>query len=127
MHHRPRVLIVDDDPSIRTWLRLALAASDEFTVIGEAADGADALERAVALQPDAVVTDLRMPVIDGYTTVVMLQRRMPHVRIVVHSAEEDISTLRDVRKLGVPLVTKTGDAEPILVALRTATSPAFSA
>ena len=127
MHHRPRVLIVDDDKHVRTWVRMALTASEEFVVVGEARDGAEAIEHAVALSPDAVVMDLRMPVVDGYTALVMLKRRMPDIRVVVHSAEGEIDSVRNVRSLGVPVVPKTGDVDHLLDALRSATASLLSA
>jgi len=127
VERRLRVVIADDDPSIRAWVRVALECTGAYEVVGEAADGAEALERVVALSPDAVVMDLQMPIVDGYTAVVMLQRRQPHVMVVVHSAEEDEVQLRDVNALGVPVVHKNGDAEPLIAALRNASVSALPA
>ena len=113
-----RVVVVDDDPSIRAWTRMALESCDDLMVVGEATDGADAVERAVALHPDAIVMDLQMPVVDGYTALVMLQRRLPHIHVVVHSGEDDADLLHDVRRLGVVFVPKTGDADALIEAVR---------
>ena len=124
MKPRIRVLIVDDDPSIRTWARMSLAITDDLEVVGEAADGAEAMERAVTLRPDVIVMDLQMPIVDGYTTLVMLQRRSPDIRIVVHSAEDEPEMLADVRRLGVPFVAKTGDPDALAAAVHAAMAPA---
>ncbi|MEU8249253.1 response regulator transcription factor [Nonomuraea sp. NPDC048916] len=60
-----RVLIADDQGMVRTGFRVFLSAQPDIEVVGEAADGAQAVERAVALAPDVVLMDVRMPVMDG--------------------------------------------------------------
>ena len=60
-----RVLLVDDQPLLRTGFRLILEAEPDLTIVGEASDGAEALELARSLQPDVVLMDIRMPHMDG--------------------------------------------------------------
>ena len=60
-----RVLVVDDQPAFRTVLRTVLEAEPAYTVVGEAADGEEAVTLALALRPDLVVMDLRLPGVDG--------------------------------------------------------------
>ncbi|WP_211348730.1 response regulator transcription factor [Nocardioides litoris] len=60
-----RVLLVDDDPLVRSALRLMLGGQQEIEVVGEAVDGQDALDRAAELSPDVVLMDIRMPRMDG--------------------------------------------------------------
>jgi DNA-binding NarL/FixJ family response regulator len=60
-----RVLVVDDDPDIRAGLREILGAADDLRIVGEAGDGASAVERTARLRPDVVLLDIRMPVLDG--------------------------------------------------------------
>ena len=60
-----RVVIVDDDPAIRAVLRLLLRREPDLQVVGEAADGLEAIERVAALRPDVVVMDAQLPRIDG--------------------------------------------------------------
>ncbi|WP_018179245.1 response regulator [Jongsikchunia kroppenstedtii] len=59
------VLLVDDDPMVRTGLSMVLSADDSIAVVAEAADGAEALLRARELRPDVVLMDLQMPHVDG--------------------------------------------------------------
>ena len=60
-----RVLLVDDQPLLRTGFRMILDAAPDLTVVGEAADGLEAIEQADRLRPDVVVMDIRMPRLDG--------------------------------------------------------------
>ncbi|WP_406231956.1 response regulator [Nocardia sp. NBC_01009] len=60
-----RVLVVDDQDLFRAGFRLILDAQPDITVVGEAADGLEAIEQAIALAPDVVVMDVRMPRLDG--------------------------------------------------------------
>ena len=60
-----RVLIADDQPLIRAGMAMLLAATSNIEVVGEAADGAEAVEKAAQLQPDVLLMDVRMPTMDG--------------------------------------------------------------
>ena len=60
-----RVVLVDDQPLVRTGLRMILSAVDDIEVVGEAADGAEAISACAELSPDVVLMDVRMPGVDG--------------------------------------------------------------
>ncbi|CAM5578312.1 DNA-binding response regulator OS=Streptomyces alboniger OX=132473 GN=CP975_06450 PE=4 SV=1 [Streptomyces alboniger] len=60
-----RVLLVDDQPLLRTGFRMILEAKQDLAVVGEAGDGLQALDQVRALQPDVVLMDIRMPRMDG--------------------------------------------------------------
>ena len=76
-----RVLLVDDDALVRAGLRMILSSSDETEVVGEAADGADAVAAVQSHRPDVVLMDIRMPGMDGIAATSALRRLVapPHV------------------------------------------------
>jgi DNA-binding NarL/FixJ family response regulator len=78
-----RLLIADDQELIRIGLRLFLQTQDGLEVVGEAADGREALERAAELAPDVVLMDVRMPVMDGVEATARLTRSDAPPRVLV--------------------------------------------
>ena len=78
-----RLLIADDHPVVRDGLRGIFEASSEFEVVGEAASGREAVDRAEALRPDVVLMDLRMPELDGVSAIRMLAQRGVGSRVLV--------------------------------------------
>ncbi len=83
-----RVLIVDDHSLFRSGLARLLAAHG-LEVVGEAADGVEALACALRTQPDIVLMDLRMPHCDGLAATRLLRERMPNVKVVILTASDD--------------------------------------
>jgi DNA-binding NarL/FixJ family response regulator len=77
-----RVLVVDDHPLYREGLTAALSASGEIEVVGEAADGAEAVTRAEELRPDVVLMDLHMPGVNGIEATRRLSARQPEVAVL---------------------------------------------
>lgn len=88
---RRRVLIVDDSPRVRQELRTLLPLAGEIEIVGEAADGQEAILLVQALRPDVVLMDLEMPVLDGYEATRQIKAGSPFCRVValtVHGYEE---------------------------------------
>ena len=78
-----RLLIVDDQPLIRRGLGMMLAAEPDIEVVGQAADGLEAIEKALATQPDIVVMDLQMPRASGIVATREITAKLPATRVVV--------------------------------------------
>lgn len=95
-----RLLIVDDIAQVRQGLRTVLplaaeAAGLQIEIVGEAKDGAQAVELAAGLCPDAILMDLEMPVMDGCTAARLIRQQQPTVRLValtVHTSPEVCAT-----------------------------------
>ena len=77
-----RVLIVDDADPIRLLLRGMLGTADGVEVVGEAGDGAEAIELARRLRPDVVIMDVTMPVMDGVEATSVIVEELPEVRVL---------------------------------------------
>lgn len=84
-----RLLIADDQPLIRRGLALMLGAEEGIEVVGQAADGQQALALAHALNPDVVVMDLQMPRMGGVAATRQLAQELPRVRVVVLTTFDD--------------------------------------
>jgi DNA-binding NarL/FixJ family response regulator len=90
-----RVLVVDDHPVVRSGLAGMLAVEDDLEVVGEAADGREAVALATSLRPDVVLMDLRMPVLDGVAATAGIVGTGPRV-VVLTTYDTDADILRAV-------------------------------
>src|SRR6478672_2807484 len=77
-----RVLLVDDESLVRRTLKQILSAYKDLEVVGEAANGEEAMSAVDRLQPDVVVMDIRMPAFDGIAAVQAIREKYPHVKII---------------------------------------------
>jgi two-component system nitrate/nitrite response regulator NarL len=80
-----RVLVVDDHPVVRKGILSSLADQPEVTVVGEAGDGQQAVQKAKELKPDIIVMDVEMPRMSGLMAAEMLRRELPDIRILMLS------------------------------------------
>jgi two-component system, NarL family, response regulator LiaR len=94
---------VDDHSMVREGLKMYLGFDNSLEVIGEASNGAEALEQAAKLQPDVVLMDLIMPVMDGVTTIGELKKRHPDIEIIALT-----SVLEDEKVIGAVQAGATG-------------------
>jgi len=78
-----RILLVDDQALLRMGFRMVLEAEDDFTVVGEAGDGAAAVRLATSLLPDVILMDVRMPGIDGIEATRLITEAHPQIRIII--------------------------------------------
>jgi two-component system, NarL family, response regulator NreC len=94
------VLIADDHGLVRTGLLMILETEPDIRVVGEAADGARALELALALRPSIVLADISMPPPDGIELTRLLRRDLPGTRTLVVSMHEDEGIVREALAAG---------------------------
>ncbi len=96
---RPRVLVVDDHDLLREAL-VELLTQAGFEVVGQAADGADAVALAKQLDPDVVVLDLRMPVLGGLDATRLIKEACPAVQVVLLTAFESPALEQQAEEAG---------------------------
>lgn len=116
-----RVLLIDDHSVVRKGLRMFLDLDPELKVIGEAANGLEGVRLARDLQPDVVLMDLLMPVMDGITATSIIRREMPDIEVVaLTSVLEDSSVFGAVRAGAIGYLLKDTDAEELNRAIKAA-------
>ncbi len=116
-----RVLIADDHALVRTGLRMLLEDEPGMEVVGEAPDGARALELALALLPTVVLADISMPPPDGIELARLLGHAAPGVKTIMVTMHEDEEMLRDAWAAGAAgFVIKRSGPDELLLAIRRA-------
>ncbi|HTW02313.1 MAG TPA: response regulator transcription factor [Streptosporangiaceae bacterium] len=119
MSDQIRVLLADDQRVVREGLALLLGLLPEVEVVGTAADGEEAVERAAALRPDVVLMDLRMPRCDGVEATRRLRDQLPQTRVIVLTTYADDRSVIDALRAGARgYLTKDAGAAEISQALR---------
>jgi DNA-binding NarL/FixJ family response regulator len=115
------VLLVDDHQMVRTGLATLLSSTDDLVVVGQAGDGAEAVEVAASTRPDVVLMDLSMPVMDGIEATRRLVAADPDLRVVVLTSFSDRSRVSEALAAGA-VGYQLKDAEPadLIAAVRTA-------
>src|SRR5438067_8008009 len=114
-----RILIADDHPIVRDGLRKLLSLEDDFDVVGEAADGREVLDRVQELDPDVVLLDLRMPNLDGLSTLQAMAQLNKRTKVIVLTASEDKNEFVQAMKLGCSgIVLKQTAPELIVKSIR---------
>ena len=115
------LLIVDDHPVVRDGLSGMFASARDFTVLGEAGDGAEAVRLAQALRPDVILMDLRMPGMDGVTAIAELARRGCTARVLVLTTyDTDSYVLPAIEAGATGYLLKDAPREELLRAVRAA-------
>jgi len=121
MPEKIRVVIADDHPIVRTGLRLMLGMEEGIELVGEAADGSAALHLIDSLQPNVVLMDLRMPVMDGLEAIERIRVEWPHIAIIVLTTyDEDDLMLRSLQAGVRGYLLKESSLETVLQAIESA-------
>ena len=118
-----RVLLVDDHAMVRRGMRDFLSLHDDLEIVGEAADGAAAIEQAAALRPDVVVMDLLMPGVDGIDATAQIKAADPDVEIVaITSFVEEARIVAALEAGASGFLLKDAEADELAAAIRAAAS-----
>jgi NarL family two-component system response regulator YdfI len=116
-----RVLIADDHLIVREGLQLILETAEEFELVGEAADGAQAVQLTNELKPDVILMDLQMPRVDGLTAIAQIRAQQPEIAIVILTTyNEDDRMMRGLRAGARGYLLKDTDRETLLNTIRAA-------
>lgn len=116
-----RVLIADDHMVVRQGLRMFLSLDPELEIVGEAADGAEAVKKARELKPDVVLMDLLMPVMDGITATAEIRRALPDTEVLaLTSVLEDASVIGAVKAGAIGYMLKDTQADELCRAIKAA-------
>lgn len=116
-----RVLIVDDHPLVRKGLQAILLSLDDMDVVGQAANGREAVAACEQTRPDVVLMDLVMPVMDGVTATRMIRERCPETQVVALTSFTDDEQIEGALRAGaIGYVLKNVSGEGIAGAIRCA-------
>lgn len=111
-----RILLADDHAVLRSGLRLLIDSQPDFTVVGEAGDGAETLVKARELKPDLIVLDLNMPGLDGLAALPLLRKENPATRVLILTMHDDASYLQEALRAGASgyVLKRAADAELLM-------------
>lgn len=116
-----RLILVDDQAMFREGLRMLLSLQPDFEIVGEASDGAAAIELARRVEPDVILMDLRMPEMDGAEATRRIRAEVPAVRVIVLTTfEDDEEVFAAIRAGAVGYLLKASPAEKVYEAIRLA-------
>lgn len=116
-----RVLLADDHDVVRLGIRQIIEAQSDMEVVGEAANGREAIARARVLQPDVILLDLSMPELSGLEAVHLLKEASPTTKVVVFSMHDREAYIRQVLEAGaLGYVLKASQGANLLEAIRAA-------
>jgi len=116
-----RILLADDHSVVRQGLRMFLSLDSEFEVIGEAPDGSEAVKMARELQPDVVLMDMLMPVMDGITATGIIRKEMPDTEVIaLTSVLEDGAVVGAIKAGAIGYLLKDTQQEELIRAIKAA-------
>jgi len=115
--HPHRILVAEDDEAFLDGLEAVLQADGAFVVVGRAHNGQEAIDLAEELQPDLVVMDIEMPVLDGVEATRILRERMPDLPVLAISGHDYEERVLDIRSAGAADYVRKARLEDELLAV----------
>ena len=95
-----RVMLVDDHPAIRRGLSVYLELHDDFSLVGEAMNGVDAIKMIDTIRPDVILMDIHMPGMDGITATRLIHQSYPNVKIIALTNYFEEKVIDDILAVG---------------------------
>ncbi len=125
-----RILLVDDHDMVRRGLAVFLLAHDDFLLVGEAMNGKEAVEQCAELQPDVVLMDLMMPVMDGVSAIKTIREKHPQIQVIALTSFSEEKLVESALKAGaIGYLFKNVSVDELAGAIRAASQgqPTLSA
>ena len=123
MKSRIKLLLVDDHPVVRRGISSCLARQEHLTIVGEAADGLEAVRKAKELSPDIILMDIDMPQMNGLAVTEVLRRELPMVKVLILSMHSNTDyVLRIIQSGARGYVLKEASTEELVRAIETVES-----
>ena len=118
-----RILFADDHEVVRTGLRTLFQGSDECVLVGEAADGEEAVQQIAKKNPDVAILDISMPKLNGIEVARIVKEKHPNVKVLILTMYEDEGYVNEMVRAGADgYVLKNADKKEILMAVRSIAS-----
>src|SRR6201996_6300734 len=115
-----KVIIADDHVLYRAGVKTALSAKKDIKVIAEADNGMHLLNMLKMIQPDVILLDIQMPVMDGIAALPEIKKNWPHIKVIMLTMMDDHSMITKLMELGAnSYLSKTSDSEIIYEAIKT--------
>ena len=111
-----RILIADDHDVVRSGVRAILEAQAGWEVVGEAENGKDAIDQALATRPDVVVLDYALPVLNGIEATHQIRARVPGAEVLIFTMHDTATLVREVLEAGAKGFLLKSDARKFLIA-----------
>jgi NarL family two-component system response regulator LiaR len=116
-----RVMLVDDHLVVRSGLGAVLMSEEDLSLVGEAGNGEDAIRMCERLQPDVVLMDLMMPVMDGVTATKIIREKWLNINVIALTSFKEKDMVEGALKAGaISYLLKTVSAEELISAIRSA-------
>ncbi|MEE3715658.1 response regulator transcription factor [Tumidithrix elongata RA019] len=114
-----RILLVDNEHIIRQGLRTMLESNDDLSIVGEAENGQKAIDQIPSLQPDVVLMDIRMPVMDGVAATGAIAQLYPDIKILILTTFDDDDYVSQAMRLGAKgYLLKDTEPDELAMAIR---------